>query len=320
MLNLKNSQILVTGAAGFIGSTLVEALLEMDCNVLGYDNFSDYYKGKETNVDAFCSSPKFKLIKDDILHFDGLVQATKGVDIIFHIAAQPGVRYSSENPTITNRINIEGTLNVLQASVKNNVKKIVNASSSSVYGNPQYTPVDENHPKMPISIYGVSKLAAENYCRIFHELYDLNTVSLRYHTVYGPKGRPDMAVFKWIDSLFNNKKIIVFGDGNQTRDMTFVNDIVNGTIQAAENDTVSGDVFNLSSGRTVTMNYILEQLVSLTGINPSIEYQKPRQGDVKDTYGNIEKAKKILNYIPQTSVEDGLRLTVEWYKKYFLIK
>ena len=320
MLNLKNSQILVTGAAGFIGSTLVEALLEMDCNVLGYDNFSDYYKGKETNVDAFCSSPKFKLIKDDILHFDGLVQATKGVDIIFHIAAQPGVRYSSENPTITNRINIEGTLNVLQASVKNNVKKIVNASSSSVYGNPQYTPVDENHPKMPISIYGVSKLTAENYCRIFHELYDLNTVSLRYHTVYGPKGRPDMAVFKWIDSLFNNKKIIVFGDGNQTRDMTFVNDIVNGTIQAAEYDTVSGDVFNLSSGRTVTMNYILEQLVSLTGINPSIEYQKPRQGDVKDTYGNIEKAKKILNYIPQTSVEDGLRLTVEWYKKYFLIK
>lgn len=319
-MNLKNSKILVTGAAGFIGSTLVENLLDLDCDVTGYDDFSDYYPGKEANVDNLHLNPKFKLVEDDILHFDSLVKVTKDIDVVFHIAAQPGVRYSLENPTITNRINTEGTLNVLQASVKNNVKKIINVSSSSIYGNPQYTPVDENHPKIPISIYGVSKLAAENYCRIFHEIYDLNVVSLRYHTVYGPKGRPDMAVFKWIDSLFNNKKIIIFGDGNQTRDMTFVNDIVNGTIKAAEQDNISGDVFNLSSGRTVTMNYILEQLVSIIGITPSIEFQKPRQDDVKDTYGNIDKAKKILNYSPQTSVEDGLRLTVEWYKKNFLIK
>ncbi len=314
---LKDSKILVTGAAGFIGSTLVNKLLEMNCDVIGYDTFSDYYEGKEANLDVFSSNSKFRLIKDDILNFEGLLHATEGVDIIFHIAAQPGVRFSLEKPTITNRINTEGTLNVLQASVKNDVKKIINASSSSIYGNPQYTPVDENHPKIPISIYGVSKLAAENYCRIYHEMYDKNIVSLRYHTVYGPKGRPDMAVFKWIDSLFNNQKITIFGDGNQTRDMTFVNDIVDGTIKAAEHDNVSGDVFNLSSGRTVTMNYILEQLVSIIGITPSIEYQKPRDDDAKDTYGNIEKAKKILDYIPQTSVEEGLRLTVNWYKKYF---
>ena len=316
-MKLENSRIFVTGAAGFIGSTLCEKLLQKNCYVTGLDNFSNYYLNKEKNLINLKTNPNFSFIQGDILDSDLMINSTKNVDFIFHLAAQPGVRFSLENPNITNKINTEGTLNILQSSVKNNVKKIVNVSSSSVYGNPQYTPVDENHPKIPISIYGVSKLAAENYCKIFYNIYDLNVVSLRYHTVYGPRGRPDMVVFKWIDSLLNNKNITIFGDGNQTRDMTFVNDIVDGTIKAAENDNVSGDVFNLSSGRTVTMNYVLEQLTSLIGVNPLIEYQNPRQDDATDTHGNIEKANKILNYIPQTSIEEGLKLTIDWYKNSF---
>ncbi len=316
-MELNGKKVLVTGSAGFIGSTLSEKLLEKGCIVIGFDNFNDYYQGKKDNVSTLIKNKDFSLVNDDMLNFNQLSNAMKNIDIVFHLAAQPGIRFSLEHPIITNRINTEGMLNVLEAAKKNNVKKVVNASSSSVYGNPNYTPVDEEHPLQPISIYGVSKLAAEKYCLIYSKLYDFDVVSLRYHTVYGPRGRPDMAIFKWVNSLFNNKPIILYGDGNQTRDMTYVDDIVNGTIRASITENISGEVFNLASGRRVSMNFVLEQLSNLTHMNPEINYEKPRIDDAKDTHGKIDKAKKILGYEPKTSIEDGLGLTVEWYKQNF---
>ena len=265
------------------------------------------------------NSKNFSLIKEDILNYDSLTKSMKDIEIVFHLAAQPGIRFSLENPTVTNKINTEGTLNILRACKENNVKKLVNASSSSVYGNPNYIPVDEQHPIQPISIYGVSKAAAERYCYIYSHIHNQNLVSLRFHTAYGPRGRPDMAVFKWIDSLFQNKTITLYGDGTQTRDMTYVDDIVDGTIKAAEADTTSGDVFNLASGERVSMNFILELLTKLTGKQPKIEHKDVRKDDAKDTHGNIEKAKKILNYVPKTLIEDGLKNTIAWYKERFNI-
>ncbi|MGI0021908.1 MAG: GDP-mannose 4,6-dehydratase, partial [Nitrososphaeraceae archaeon] len=176
-MDLSGKKILVTGAAGFIGSTLVDELLAKGCNVVGFDNFNPYYPGKEDNITNCMTKSNFSLVRGDILNYDILVKAMNDVEIVFHLAAQPGVRYSLENPILTNKINIEGTLNVLEAARKCNVKRVINASSSSVYGNPVYTPVDEDHPLNPLSIYGVTKLATEKYCTIYSKMYNQYIVS-----------------------------------------------------------------------------------------------------------------------------------------------
>lgn len=313
-MDLRGKRVVVTGAAGFIGSHLSERLIREQCRVVGFDNFSDYYSGKQNNIASLEKSDNFTLVRGDILEFGAIEDVIRNSDLVFHLAAQPGVRFSLENPDVTNRINIEGTLNVLEASKKHRISKIINASSSSVYGNPVYTPVDEEHPLQPISIYGVSKLAAEKYCQIYHKIHHLDIVLLRYHTVYGPRGRPDMAVFRWVDSLFRKKPITVFGDGNQTRDMTFVEDIVSGTIKAAETENISGQVFNLASGKSVSMKHVLEKLRDLINAEIKIEYKPARVDDAKDTHGNIKKAMTTLTYKPETNIELGLEKTVEWYR------
>ncbi len=318
-MDLSTTKILVTGAAGFIGSSLVESLISKNCDVIGFDNFNPYYQGKEKNILSFKSHQNFTMITGDILDLELLQNTMKETKIVFHLAAQPGVRYSLEHPTITNKINTEGTLNVLLAAKNSKVKKIVNASSSSVYGNPEYTPVDEAHPLNPISMYGISKLAAEKYCSIFSKTFDLKITSLRYHTVYGPKGRPDMAVFKWIDALFRNQPIRLFGDGTQQRDMTYIDDIVSGTIKAAESDQSDGEIFNLAAGRVVSMNYVISQLHQITGHEPNIIFEEKKAGDVDMTSGNIDKAKEKLNYEPKILIEKGLQKTVDWYKKTFSV-
>ena len=320
-MRLTDKRILVTGAAGFIGSTLTENLLKKGCSVIGYDNFNPYYSGKERNLIHCMNNENFSLVKEDILKYDRLKDSMKNIDLVFHLAAQPGIRYSFENPVSTNKINSEGTLNVLKSCKECNVERLIYASSSSVYGNQQYSPADEHHPLNPISIYGVTKLSAERFCLLYSKLCNQYVVSLRYHTVYGPRGRPDMAVFTWIDLLFKNKSITVFGDGNQTRDMTYVDDIVDGTILAAETDDLDGEIINLASGRNVSMKYVLDLLFQLTGTTDSkIEYENFRNYEAKDTHANITKANRILGYIPKISIEEGLRQTVEWYKQTLLKK
>ena len=310
-MELNAQKFMVTGGAGFIGSHLVDRLIKMNNQVIVYDNFDEYYAGKENNIQNHLCDPNFTLIKADILDYDTLHKAMNKVNVVFHLAAQAGVRYSTENPLKTNTVNTTGTLNVLKAAKQNGIKKIVFASSSSVYGVPQYMPVDEKHPTNPVSIYGASKLAAEKYCQIL----GLQIIMLRYHTVYGPRQRPDMAIHKWTRLLFQNKPPIIYGDGQQTRDFTYIDDIIDGTLKSAETEGVEKEIFNLGSGSNVSVNTVVQLLLELTD-KTDIEpiYTPPNLGDVSHTYADISKAKKFLGYIPRMTFETGIQLYVKWFK------
>jgi UDP-glucose 4-epimerase len=325
MVNLKgvnkmltNCDAIVTGGAGFIGSTLVDRLLEFGNRVTSYDNFDTYYLDKETNIHHLVKNKLFKSVNADILDYETLKQSIKGVELIFHLAAQPGVRFSMEHPTKTTRVNVLGTLNVLKAAKEARVKRVIFASTSSVYGEAKVLPTDEKHPTKPISIYGASKLAAENYCQVFNDQLGLPVVMLRYHTVYGPRQRPDMAFHKWIKSYFEHKPITIYGDGTQSRDFTFVNDIVQGTIRAAEVENIEGEIFNLGGGNNVTVNDAVQLLLKELDTDDTVQivYESAKLGDVSDTYASIEKARKMLDFNPNTRLQDGLKRYVEWYSKY----
>lgn len=316
-MELKGLRIMVTGGAGFIGSHLFDKLIEMDNHVIVYDNLDKYYAGKEDNIQFNLGNPNLSFMKLDILDYDVLCKVMKKVDVIFHLAAQPGVRYSLENPQKTNTVNTTGTLNVLMAAKQNHVKKIIFASSSAVYGVPQYMPVDETHPTNPISIYGASKLVAEKFCRIYNDLFNLPTIILRYHTVYGPRQRPDMAIYKWTRRLIENKPPVIYGDGEQTRDFTYIDDIIDGTIKAGEKDDIEGEIFNIGSGSRLSVNEVLRLLQKATqkeNVNP-VHYA-PKLGDVSDTYADINKAKKHLGYNPTTTMHDGIKQFIEWYESH----
>lgn len=307
---------MVTGGAGFIGSHLVDRLIEMKNHVIVYDNFDEYYAGKEDNIRNHFGNSHFTLTRADILDYTTLSKAMNEVDLVFHLAAQAGVRYSMENPTKTNTVNTTGTLNVLTAARENKVGKVIFASSSSVYGSPQYLPVDENHPKNPLSIYGASKLTAETYCQIYNDSKGPPTVILRYHTVYGPRQRPDMAIHIWTQRLFSKKPPVIYGDGTQTRDFTYIDDIIDGTIKAAEIENSKEQIFNLGSGSRVQLIHVLNLLLGLTekeGIH--MVYEEAKHGDVQDTYADISKARQFLGFSPSATLEQGLNMFLQWFKQ-----
>ena len=316
MANLRNLRILVTGGAGFIGSHLADALLEMNNTVINYDNFSPYYSGKERNVKQNLKNEKYHLIKADIMDFENLLQAMEGVDVVFHLAAQPGVRYSAEHPLEVSQVNIGGTINVLEAARQRRVRKIIYASSSSIYGNLKYMPVSEEHPLNPISPYGVTKLAGERYCQVYAKLHGMDIVTLRYFTVYGPRQRPDMAIYKFVVRILENKAPIVYGDGTQTRDFTYIDNIIQGTIAAAVVEGQAGEVFNLGGGRRTSVNDLLERLLKLCGKEDVIRpiYEQAKLGEVGDTHSDISKARRILNYEPKKSLEECLSSFIEYYR------
>jgi UDP-glucose 4-epimerase len=314
-MKITGLNILVTGGAGFIGSHLVDKLIEKENHVTVFDNFDEYYSGKEKNIQHHFSNPNFTLIKADILNKNLLFKTSKSVDVIFHLAAQAGVRFSFVNPNKTNIINTTGTLNILQAAKKEKIKKIIFASSSSVYGVPHYMPIDEKHPTEPLSIYGASKLIAEKYCKIYSQLLGLNVIILRYHTVYGPRQRPDMAIRKWTDLLFDNRSPEIYGDGNQTRDFTYISDIIRGTILAAEVDEIGGNIFNLGGGSNISVNELIKGLIKLTGKDLKPIYKESKLGDVFDTHAKIQKAEKILGYTPKVNLQTGLNRFIKWVIK-----
>jgi len=317
-LELEGVKVLVTGGAGFIGSRLADKLLERASLVVVYDNFDDFYAGKENNVAHNLRNPKYRLIKADILDYETLLRVMKEVDVVFHEAAQPGVRFSLENPLKTNRVNVEGTLNVLMAAKQTGVKKVVYASSSSVYGTPKYVPMDEGHPKNPSSPYAVSKLVAEEYCRVFSEVYGLEIVSLRYFSVYGPRQRPDQAVRAFAERIARGQPPIVYGDGSQTRDFTYVDDVVEATIKAAEVDDIGGEVFNIGFGRETSIKDLVHKLIKLMEVEGKVEpeFKPSYKGDFPRTLADNSKARRVLGWEPTTSLDEGLRLFLEWFKSH----
>jgi UDP-glucose 4-epimerase len=228
------------------------------------------------------------------------------VDYVFHEAAQAGVRISVEDPFKPNNINVTGTLNVLKASLDAGVKKVINASSSSVYGKVKYLPFDEQHPTQPVSPYGVSKLAAEHYCRVFYEVYGLPTTSLRYFTVYGPRMRPDLAISIFTQKMLAGKPVTIFGDGNKTRDFTYIDDIVDANIKLLYSNKADGEVFNIGGGNRISINDLVDHLKTITVSDSEVIYSKEQKGDAEHTLADVTRLKKLLGHVNHTSIEEGL--------------
>jgi UDP-glucuronate 4-epimerase len=302
-------KILVTGCAGFIGSHVCEYLLKRGENVIGVDNINDYYdvKRKENNLEILNKYDNFTFFKDDICTTN-IISEHKPSKII-HLAAMAGVRYSLENPLLYEKVNIGGFIHILEECKKNNVQHIVYASSSSVYGLNTKVPFSESDPiEKCNSPYACSKMCKEIYAKTYYQLYGIKNIGLRFFTVYGPRGRPDMAPYMFLHGIKNGNKIKKFGDGTSSRDYTYIDDIVSGIIGALDNpNNIECDVFNLGNSSPVSLNQFIETCEKITGNKANIEYLPEQLGDVPHTYADITKAIKYLNYNPKTSLEVGLR-------------
>ena len=311
---IKNKTILVTGGAGFIGSHLFEKLIESSNFMIIIDNFNN--SENEKNITDITKNYEIKkdynLFRGDLTDKTIFTKINHDIDIIFHLAATPGVRYSIQNPMRVTENNISSTINIFEYALKTSVKKVVLASSSSVYGNPVYTPVDENHPKCPISPYAVSKLCCEMYADYYFRENNLPVTSLRFYTVYGPRGRPDMAIRIFFEKIMKNEPIKIFGDGKQIRDFTYISDIVNGLILAAETNQSSGEIFNLGCSNPIDINSLVEKMYKIAGKTKNFQYLKKQKGDVEITHSKIDKARRILQFKPNFIIDEGLKKTFEW--------
>ena len=313
----KMTQVVITGVAGFIGSTLAEKLLHDGYNVRGIDSFTNYYppRMKEKNIENCLKHTNFSLIRQDLESSLDLSTIFKNAEYIFHLAAQPGVRASwGKEFIIYVKNNISVTQKILE-SLKNNttLKKFVLASSSSVYGNQPSIMNEETSLTRPVSPYGVTKLAAENLTNLYFKNYKIPTVSLRYFTVYGPKQRPDMAFTRFFNSIIKDKKLSIFGNGEQTRDFTYVDDIVKATINAATSDSV-GEILNVGGGSVFSLSQIIEFMKEITEKEFEIDFNAEQKGDVKHTSADISKAKKLINYKSNTDIKYGLTQQYEYIK------
>ena len=319
-MKLEGANVLVTGGAGFIGSHLTERLLDMGAFVTVYDKFDHFYKGKEANLAGASKKPRFQLVDGDILDLKKLESSIINAEVVFHLAGQAGVGYSIDHPKEVNDANVNGTLNVLWLAYKHNVKRVVNASSSSIFGEPQYLPIDEKHPTNPTSPYGVSKLAAEEYACAFHRVYGIYVVSLRYFSVYGPRGRPDQVIHRFTKNLAEGQPPVIQGDGSHTRDFTYVSDVVNATVLAAESEGLGGEVFNIGFGSRTSISELAQKLIPLMAPAGTKSPLAPMfvgesRGDFPHTQANNEKARRLLHWEPKVGLDTGLRLFVDWYKE-----
>jgi len=299
----------VTGCAGFIGSHLVDRLLNEGYEVIGIDCFTDYYprETKEKNVENALKNRNFTLIEEDILSLEEFPE----VDYVFHEAAQAGVRKSwGKDFEIYTRNNVLATQKLLEFYKDKRINKFVFASSSSVYGDAEL-PMKEDGLLKPVSPYGVTKLAGEKLCYLYYKNYGVPIVSLRYFTVYGPRQRPDMAIHKFVKAILNDEEIIIFGDGGQTRDFTYVDDIIEATILAAKSD-IEGEVFNIGGGSRISVNELIRTIEEVIGKNMRIKYIENQRGDVRDTLADITKANKVLGYFPKVDLRKGLSEYVRW--------
>jgi len=312
-MELDGKNVVVTGGAGFIGSTLAEQLLRMGCKVTAFDNFDDFYSGKESNIIAARANPKYKLVRGTILDEPMVDNVVKGADIVFHLAAQPGVRYCLERPEKAHAVNVTGTFNVLQAARRHKVSKFVYASSSSVYGDPVKIPMDEEHPLRPGSPYAASKLAAEKYCLAFARSYEMRVVCLRYFSVYGPRGRPDQVITSFAEGVSRGVPPTIYGDGTNARDFTYVSDAVDATVLSAMSDEANGETMNIGYGKDVKIGAVAEAVLDHFGSSMKIRYKPGYAGDFTRTICSNRKAQQLLGWRPLVGLDHGLEKYLEWF-------
>ncbi len=311
-------KILVTGGAGFIGSHVCDALLARGDEVICIDHFDDYYscKLKERNVSINLDHPRFKLYRVDIVDYEAVKEIfeREQPEKIIHLAAKAGVRSSIQEPLKYEEINVQATINLLELSRKHSLKNFVFASSSSVYGNNHKVPFSElDSTDRPVSPYAATKKAGEILCYTYHSLYGLKVSCLRFFTVYGPRGRPDMAALKFIKLINEDKEIEIYGDGSTQRDYTYVSDIVTGILCALDK-CFGYEIFNLGGSHSLDLNHFIFVVETVLGKKAKKKYLPMQQGDVEITFADISKSKKMLGYEPKVSVEEGITKLVQWYK------
>lgn len=312
----------VTGGAGFIGSNLVEKLLNLQLKVVVIDNFCDFYnpKIKEDNIKEYLLNPNFKLYKGDIRNYDLLnkIFSENKIDVIIHLAAMAGVRPSIENPILYQEVNGIGTQNILEIAKKYNIKNLVMASSSSVYGNSKEVPFKEDMVvDYAISPYAATKKSNEVMAHVYHELYHMNIVMLRFFTVFGPRQRPDLAINKFVRLMLEGKEIPVYGDGTTSRDYTYVDDVVDGIVRSISYIETHNEVYeimNIGNFNPISLNEMIETIGKVLKVNFKIKKLPMQPGDVNRTYADISKAKKLIGYEPKINFEEGIIRFVKWYK------
>ena len=313
----RNTKFLVTGGAGFIGSNLVEAILKLGCKVRVLDNFST---GKRENIIEFFDNENFELIEGDIRNLEDCKKACEGVDYVLHQAAWGSVPRSLEFPVLYNEINVTGHLNMMQAARENNIKKFVYASSSSVYGDSPILPKKEKKIGRVLSPYALTKKLNEEYADLYFRIYGLKTIGLRYFNVFGKKQDPNgfyaAVIPKFVRQLLNNEAPQINGDGETSRDFTYVENVIQANLKAClARDEASGEVFNVAYGGRETLNNLFDKLSKLLNKSIKAVYANERAGDIKHSNADISKAKELLNYNPEYSMDRGLELTIEWYKE-----
>jgi len=310
--------VLVTGAAGFIGSHLAERLLADGHAVTAVDNFDEFYdpRIKRRNISRCTENDKFRLIEADIRDADAMEKVVAdGIDVIVHLAAKAGVRPSIAQPLLYADVNVNGTMVLLEAAAKHNIKKFIFASSSSVYGNNKKVPFSEDdNVDFPISPYAATKKAGELICHTYHHLHAIDITCLRFFTVYGPRQRPDLAIYKFACLIENGKPIPVFGDGTMMRDFTYIDDIIDGVV-AAIGKCAGFNIYNLGESRPITVNDLTRKIEEALGKKAVREFLPAQPGDVERTYADVTKAVGQLGYNPRTTIEDGLAKFVQWFRR-----
>lgn len=303
---------LITGGAGFIGSNIAHELVNRGEQVRVIDNFSTGFRTNLTEI-----QDSIELVDGDIRDFWTVRDAVEGIDYIFHQAALPSVPRSISNPLTSNSVNVDGTLNLLEASRQANVRRIVMASSSSVYGDTPVLPKHEEMKRNPLSPYAITKMTNEEYCRVYFELYGLETVCLRYFNIFGPRQDPNSqysaVIPKFISALHSGKAPVVYGDGEQSRDFTFIANTVSANLLAATAEAAPGNVYNIACGGQFTLNALLDNLREILDVDTKATYDPVRKGDIMHSFADISKAENDLKYKPTVSFKEGLEKTVEWF-------
>ena len=312
-MNFNEKRILITGAAGFIGSNLTDSLLEEGAEVIGIDNL---FNGRLENLEVALKNKKFEFHKGDIRDLNFLLDMFKDIDIVYHEAAFTSVPQSVKMPENCNDVNVNGVLNVLNAARRMNVDKVIFASSSSVYGDLPILPKREDMRRMPISPYGVAKLACEAYMQVYHQVYGLKTTSLRYFNVFGPRQRDSTysgVIAIWLGNIIRNEDLLIFGDGKISRDFTYIKDVIQANLLAAQHDA-AGEILNIGAGSPINMTDLANLMLKiLKKESLKIIYSDPRPGDIIHSYADISKAKDLIHFKPEYDQERGLTDYFKWY-------